>query len=565
MKKLTLLVAFTMLVSVAFSNGLLTNTNQSAQFIRMMSRNASLGIDGVYYNPAGLVKLENGWHFSVNSQTIFQNKIIDSQFPWLNDGHYEGTVQVPVFPTGFAVYKKDKLALSFGFGPNAGGGSATFDRGLPSFEIPITKVVPGLAGLSMIDPALAVSGYDADLSFDGSSVFWGFQVGASYALNEKLSVSAGVRYVPAKNSYTGSIKNVQLKVGDQFYAAPEWLGQTAGTVSDIAQQAAGAAALFTGAANSVQPIIEGGGGAYTLDQLEGAGYITTAEKMQLAGGLTALGLTAEQIGAMNATTIYGTYSAAGTEYAATSATLNQTAASLSATGSKMEDREVETEQTGAGFTPILGLNFSPNDKLNIAVKYEHKTTLALTNSTTVDDLGLFPDGATSASDIPGILSLGIGYTDNYWFETQFSYTMFFDKGVDWGANVRDVAIWKNSTEPNALDNIRARDIDKNGFEASLGFQFNITDKFSVSVGGLMANSGVADSYQSDFSYSNSSFTLGGGVMWKITDQLTLDAGLLNVFYQDAEVRFEDPDAGLYNETYTKEAFTFAVGLSYSIF
>ncbi len=561
MKKLTLLVTLTVLVNVAFSNGLLTNTNQSAQFIRMMSRNASLGIDGVYYNPAGLVKLENGWHFSVNSQTIFQNKIIDTKFPLLNDGHYEGSVQVPVFPTGFAVYKKDKLALSFGFGPNAGGGSATFDRGLPSFEIPITKVVPALAPLTMIDPALAVSGYDADLSFDGTSIFWGFQVGASYAINEMLSVSAGVRYVPAKNSYTGSIKNVELKVGGQNYSASDWLGQTSGTVSGVAQQAAGGAALFTGAANSVQPILDGGGGAFTLDQLEGAGFITTAQKMQLAGGLTALGLTSEQIGAMNAATIHGTYSAAATEYAATSVLLNQTAETLSATSSQMGDREVETEQTGAGFTPIFGLNFSPNENLNIAVKYEHKTYLTLKNSTKVDDLGLFPDGAESASDIPAILSLGIGYTDNYWFETQLSYTMFFDKNIDWGANVRDVAIWKE-LDPTK---IRAREIDKNGFELGLGFQFNITDKFSVSTGGLMANSGVADSFQSDFSYSNSSFTLGGGIMWKITDQLTLDAGVLNVFYKDAEVRFEDPHAGPYSETYTKEAITFALGVSYSIF
>lgn len=562
MKKLTLLVAFTMLVSVAFSNGLLTNTNQSAQFIRMMSRNASLGIDGVYYNPAGLVKLENGWHFSVNSQTIFQNKIIDSQFPWLNDGHYEGTVQVPVFPTGFAVYKKDKLALSFGFGPNAGGGSATFDRGLPSFEIPITKVVPALAPLTMIDPSLAVSGYDAKLAFDGSSIFWGFQVGASYALNEKLSVSAGVRYLPATNKYQGSIKDVALKVGDQYYPAPAWLTQTATAVSGIAAQAAGGAAQYASAAQMAS------GASAQLEAAINAGLIgandpltdpTIIAAMQQFG-VDPTGFTnAITVGALNQTAVAlnseaDNLNAAAGQLNATATTLNQTSGSLG-------DREVDTEQTGNGITPILGLNFSPNDKLNIAVKYEHKTTLTLTNNTTVDDLGLFPDGQTSASDLPGILSLGIGYTDNYWFETQLSYTMFFDKDVDWGANVRDVAIWKD-LDPTQ---IRAREIDKNGYEIGLGFQFNITDKFSVSTGGLLAKPQVADSFQSDFSYANQSFTLGGGIMWKVTDQLTLDAGLLNVFYKDAEVRFVDPHAGPYNETYTKEAFTFAVGLSYSIF
>ena len=158
-----------MITNSSFSNGLLTNTNQSAQFIRMMSRNASLGIDAVYYNPAGLIKLDDGWHFSINSQTIFQTRTIDSKFP-LNDGYYEGEVTIPIFPATFAAYKKDKWAFSFGFGPNAGGGSANFDRGLASFEIPISKVVPALSGLAILDPSFAVSGYEADLTLDGSSV-----------------------------------------------------------------------------------------------------------------------------------------------------------------------------------------------------------------------------------------------------------------------------------------------------------------------------------------------------------------------------------------------------------
>ncbi|MBN1985529.1 MAG: hypothetical protein JW761_04445, partial [Prolixibacteraceae bacterium] len=138
MKKLSLFAAFFMLIQVTFAGGLLTNTNQSAQFIRMLSRNASTDIDGVYFNPAGLIKLEDGWHFAFYSQTIFQDKTVDSKFPLLNDGHYVGKVTVPVFPTAFAVYKKENWAFSLGFGPNAGGGSADFDRGLPSFEIPIT-------------------------------------------------------------------------------------------------------------------------------------------------------------------------------------------------------------------------------------------------------------------------------------------------------------------------------------------------------------------------------------------------------------------------------------------
>jgi long-chain fatty acid transport protein len=556
MKRLTFFLAFLMLTPFVFAGGLLTNTNQSAQFIRMMSRNASTEIDAVYFNPAGLMKMENGWHFAVYNQTIFQTKPVDSKFPLLNDGYYEGVVNVPVFPTAFAVYKMDNWAFSLGFGPNAGGGSAAFDKGLPSFEIPISKVVPGLAGLTQISPALNVSGYSADLSFEGKSVFWGIQLGASYQVNDIFSVYGGVRYLPAKNSYQGTIQNIQLKVADQYYPAPTWLTGASGTVGDFAVQASAAATQLSGTANNLQPIIDGGGGSFTLAQLEGAGYIDAVTRAQLEGGLQALGVSQEQISQMNVSTVQSTYAGAGQQYSATANQLNSVASTLNETAGLLGDKKVDTEQTGAGFTPMIGVNFSPFENLNIALKYEMKTILELTNKTKVDDLGLFPDGAKSRNDLPAILGVGVGY-DAGLVEAQLSYNMYFNKGVDWGMNTRDMAA--------SHDVVRPREIEKNGMEIGLGLQFNVRKNFAFSVGGLYGDQGVADSYQSDFSYSNPSVTAGAGIEWKILDALTLDAGFSNTFYQDQTVTFTDPDLGSYNENLTKTTINFAVGLSYSIF
>ena len=179
----------------SFAGGLVTNTNQSAQFVRMLSRNASTQIDAVYYNPAGLTMLQDGWHFSLNNQSIFQEKSVNSKFPWLNNGEYIGDVKAPVFPSVYAVYKVSDLAFSVGFGPVGGGGSAIFERGLPSFEIPLTKLVPGLSGLKQL-PAphnYNVSGYNADLYFDGKSVYYGIQAGATYKINDIISGYAGVQ------------------------------------------------------------------------------------------------------------------------------------------------------------------------------------------------------------------------------------------------------------------------------------------------------------------------------------------------------------------------------------
>jgi opacity protein-like surface antigen len=77
--------------------------------------------------------------------------------------------------------------------------------------------------------------------------------------------------------------------------------------------------------------------------------------------------------------------------------------------------------------------------------------------------------------------------------------------------------------------------------------------------------GIADSYQSDFSYSNPSVTAGAGIEWLIADGLTLDAGFSNTFYQDQTVTFNDPHVGTYNETLSKTTMNFAVGLSYSLY
>jgi len=187
------------------------------------------------------------------------------------------------------------------------------------------------------------------------------------------------------------------------------------------------------------------------------------------------------------------------------------------------------------------------------------------NKSEVDDLSLFPDGAEAASDVPAILSIGAGNKGLEWLEAQLSYTAYFNKGVDWGMNTRDMAVWGSSNPTK----IRAREIEKMGYELGLGLQFNLSEKFAVSVGGLIGDMGVADSYQSDFSYSNPSTTIGAGIMWKVGERLTLDAGFSDTFYKDQTVTYNgDPDLGeslSYKDTYGKTTIDFAIGLSYSIF
>lgn len=206
MKKVILFLGIALLLfGPASEAAITTNTNQSTAFIRMLSRNAATDIDAVYYNPAGLVKLADGWHLYLSNQVVSQTKTVVNDFPLLNEGTYEGKVNVPVYPDAYVAWKKGKIAVSFGFGPNAGGGSADYAKGLPSFETGIAMLPAMISAMG-----LPTTAYTSDIAFKGSSIFMGYQANVSYALSDAFSLAAGVRYISAKNTYEGHLKNIKI-------------------------------------------------------------------------------------------------------------------------------------------------------------------------------------------------------------------------------------------------------------------------------------------------------------------------------------------------------------------
>jgi long-subunit fatty acid transport protein len=531
MKKLFATTGLLMCFGMVFAGGLLTNGNQSAQYLRMLSRNASTNYDAVYYNPAGLMKMENGLHIAINSQSLFQTKTITSYHPLLNSAVYEGKVNVPVFPSAFAIYKKDKIAFSLGLGPNSGGGSAEFDKGLPSFEKDISKLVPGLAGLTKVGQS--ITGYKTDISFKGESVYWGVQAGVSYKINDVFSVYGGLRYVPATNTYTGSITNISVLANGTMKPAAAYL------TGEVAPILTGLAAQATAGGAGVQPLIAAGAGAYTLAFLQGAGYVSAGQRAQIEGGLLGLGVTQAQINAMPVSTIQATFYGTAT-------VLNDQAKTMVATAGSLKNKSVDVKQTGSGYTPILGLNISPCTGLNIGMKYEFKTKLTLTNATKVDDTGMFPDKVESSSDLPALFSIGADYKVSKKLNLSVSFNNYNDKGVDWGNN-----IYK---QPRVIKN--------NEWELSVGGQYQLKKWLAVSLGYLHTDMGVYDQFNSDFSYYSNSETIAGGFEIKAGKKLTVDLGALVTNYSDANKLFSTTDVGSYFETYQKHNIGFAIGLGY---
>lgn len=262
-KMILALVAATTLATSVYAGGPMTNTNQSASFLRSIARGTSLDPDAVHTNPAGVVFMENGFHIGLSDQMAAQTRTITSTFaPFAMNGgsptkEFEGKVFSPVIPSVHLAWKHNRIAIMAGMGVNGGGGSLEFDNGLASFERQFA-VLPGAvtqlgAQLGQLNPAMAVSAnqYGIDMYLKGSSMTLAFNVGAAYRLTDWLSVAAQVRIGVASNSYEGHMKNIQFNptmaamgLNGQMISASQFFQQAGAALGQINPQYAAMAQQY---------------------------------------------------------------------------------------------------------------------------------------------------------------------------------------------------------------------------------------------------------------------------------------------------------------------------------
>ncbi len=558
MRTITFTSVFLLSALAAFADGLITKTNQSAQYVRMLSRNASTDVDAVYFNPAGFTKLDNGLHAAFSGQFLKQSTTFTSNFLNLADREYTSKNDQPFIPTVFAVYKNNNLAISFGYGQIGGNGSMAYDRGLPSLEIPAAMTYNSVP--LKIRNSVQLKGYSADVSLAESSVYRGFQVGLTYRVAEALSVYGGVRILPAKTAFEAAVTNIRFDIDGEMLAAPDWLTETGNAYNEMAVLQSSRSALSTAGASKVQPLINLGAGSYTIAQVQNAGYISSADRATLENSLAQLGKSSAQIAAMNITQVRAFFNDQAEENRLLAISSAAYSSGLLRMVSMVTDKEVRAQQSGTGFTPAFGINLTPFKNLNIGVRYEMKTKLELENDTETDDFGLFPDKEKMNYEIPGMLALGVGYSQADRLDVQLSFDFYFDKGAEWGRNFRDMLCY-----PGVDSMIRDREIDRNSFDVALGLEFAIDNNLSVSLGGQYFKPGVTGTYQSDFGFTGSFFMVGAGISLKIIDKITFDAGFSYAFFNDAKVGnyYPEPD-DYYLDIYARKSMTIAAGLSYRI-
>ena len=524
--------------SVSFAGGFLTNTNQNVAFNRMMSREASIGIDGVYYNPAGVVFLGDGHHLSINWQLAYQDRTIENDYNLFTNNvnnpitprEFKGKAFAPVIPSFQYAYNKGRWSFQGNFALTGGGGKCTFDNGLGSFERIVAETAMAACGLARtVDGALGsvlgreVSMFGSDQAFGaggkysynsymhGRQYYFGLSLGAAYKVSDNFSVFGGVRGIYATTNYYGYVEDI--KVGNMpLYMVLDPTKKDAANIElSCDQNGIG----FT-------PII---GVDFKTGKWNFSDKYEFKTRMRLKNK------------SVNLVPSIGNLPANLSSQMTQILTAQFTQAGLPA--------EQATAKAEAAAAAVL------------ANQTVQKTMLGLKNQfdTELDEaIGEYADGKKIAADIPAYLSVGVGYSPIDPLRINVGFHFFDDKNAK------------------AYNN-RQEKLDHGTLEYNAGVEYDINKKLTVSAGWQSTNYGLPEEeattskdkrFMDDKSFVTSSNSVGLGGVWHFNKKMSLTVAYFHTFYQHKKttesVELIPGNAINYSADYSRNNNVFAAGI-----
>lgn len=211
MKKTFLTLIAVTATATVFAGGITTNTNQSVQWVRHLARGTSLDPDAVYFNPAGTAFMQDGFHFSIANQFVFQNRRSEITYkPFEGNGdkdtkRFDGKTFAPLLPNLDLVWKYKRFAIMASVGVGGGGGKAKYNNGLGSFESQFAALPLAIQQLG-----IPTTNYSLSSRVHGYQVTYAANLGASVRLTKWLSFAAEARFNYVTNEYIGHIKDIMI-------------------------------------------------------------------------------------------------------------------------------------------------------------------------------------------------------------------------------------------------------------------------------------------------------------------------------------------------------------------
>ncbi len=194
MKRVLTALLMLLLAASLFAGGIENKNNMSAGYLRNPSKNTETKKpDAVFYNPAGTAFMEEGLYFELGNQFLFKDYTNDASDIANFEDKYSSTDPVLLYPSGEIVWNGGNFALFGGFGVAAGGGTAEYKDGSFLSTGALLQLKQSIA--TATGGAVVI---DTDHSLDISAIIFGETIGASYAVNDMISLSVGIRLLQGK-------------------------------------------------------------------------------------------------------------------------------------------------------------------------------------------------------------------------------------------------------------------------------------------------------------------------------------------------------------------------------
>lgn len=203
-KKLGILAIAALLSTSAYAASIDHIQTYTPEYLGNQSQNGMINKSSVYYNPAGLVHLDNGTYFHIGAQLAVGHEKMD-----YNGKEYKADL-LQYIPT-LALYSvRDERTIFWTFGGLGGGGDLEYKDGVAGTAV-VPDILNGIVGgLKIKNPALGnmigdLHFTDNGSSAEGKSLYGQTTIGRAWKVNDKLSISVAGRAVLGMKKLKGDI------------------------------------------------------------------------------------------------------------------------------------------------------------------------------------------------------------------------------------------------------------------------------------------------------------------------------------------------------------------------
>jgi long-chain fatty acid transport protein len=182
---------FILTASPLMAGGIANKQNFSTEYLRTSSRNSAIdSADAAVFNPAGVMKMEDGLYISAGAFYAFKDYYNAS-----GGMRYESD-EPSIVPYLIGLYKKDKWAAFGAFTVPAGGGKVVYDSGSATTLGYGAQLMAGVNYmLSMSMPAADYYDSISRQRLEAESIYYGFTAGGAYKFNDLFSIALGARFI----------------------------------------------------------------------------------------------------------------------------------------------------------------------------------------------------------------------------------------------------------------------------------------------------------------------------------------------------------------------------------